>query len=68
MVPEPSTRPSRLWRLVLLVPYVGLLWPALYAHQDPAIAGIPFFYWYQFAFIAVSAALTALVYHLERRG
>lgn len=50
------------WLWLLLVPFVGLLVPAFYARATPALGGVPFFYWYQFAWVPVSAALTALVY------
>ncbi len=48
------------WLLVL--PYLGLLFPSLYAAQDPVLFGFPFFYWYQFAWVIGSAVLTAIVY------
>lgn len=52
----------RLWNLLLLAPFVGTLWVPFYNSLEPRLGGIPFFYWYQFAWIAVSAALTAIVY------
>ena len=33
----------------------------------PELAGIPFFYWYQFAWVVVAAVLTAIVYLATRR-
>ena len=50
------------WYLLLVVPFAGLLFPSLYAHSEPALGGFPFFYWYQFAWLIASAALTAIVY------
>jgi len=44
------------------LPWLGLLLPFLYARAMPAVFGIPFFYAYQFAWIPVSAILTAIVY------
>ncbi|HKE97370.1 MAG TPA: hypothetical protein VKG45_00335 [Actinomycetes bacterium] len=35
--------PSRAWYILLLVPFIGLLWPPFYAKQDPELAGFPFF-------------------------
>lgn len=70
---EPPTRSTTAGRLkpwhyaVLLLPYLGLLFPQLYARATPALFGFPFFYWYQFAWVPVSAALTALVYCRTRR-
>jgi uncharacterized membrane protein YhaH (DUF805 family) len=57
---------SRAWYLLLVPPFVGLLYPPLYAHDNPELFGFPFFYWYQFAWVPVTAALTALVYRLTR--
>ena len=36
--------------------------PGFYARDDPELAGIPFFYWYQVAWILLSAIITAIVY------
>ena len=59
--------PSRWWYALLALPLLGLLYPPLYASRDPELAGIPFFYWYQFAWVIVAAALTLLVYVKTRR-
>ena len=57
-----SQRRTNRWVWLLLVPFAALLVPALYARAMPALGGVPFFYWYQFAWVPVSAALTAFVY------
>ncbi|MBC5801306.1 MAG: DUF3311 domain-containing protein [Candidatus Eremiobacteraeota bacterium] len=54
-------RRSHWWLALLLLPFGALLFPASYARATPALAGLPFFYWYQFAWLVVSAGLTALV-------
>ncbi len=60
---RPSDRPARAWAyLLLLIPFVALLWVPFYASASPAVAGIPLFYWYQFVWILISAVLTAVVY------
>ena len=41
--------------LLLWVPCVVALWTPLYNVVDPTLFGIPFFYWFQLALIAVSA-------------
>ena len=46
--------------LLLLVPYVALLWVPFYNHHDPVLWGFPFFYWYQLAFVPITAALTVI--------
>ncbi|MGV9317088.1 DUF3311 domain-containing protein [Streptomyces sp. NPDC003691] len=35
----------------LLAPVVALLWVPSYATGGPALAGVPFFYWYQLAWV-----------------
>jgi membrane protein implicated in regulation of membrane protease activity len=53
---------QRIWYVLLLVPFVALLWLPFYAKQTPELWGIPFFYWYQFLWVPVTALLTLLVY------
>ena len=55
-------RRLRGWYLLLVVPFAGLLYPPLYSRHDPTVLGFPFFYWYQLAWVPVTAALTFLVY------
>jgi hypothetical protein len=59
-------RHSRLWYALLGAPFAGLLWVPLYDSLDPRVGGVPFFYWYQFAWIGVSATITAVVYFATR--
>jgi hypothetical protein len=54
--------------LVLLIPFIALLWPPFYASDQPEFAGIPYFYWYQFLWLIISAVLTAIVYVVTREG
>lgn len=65
--PAPPS-PSPWWYALLIVPFVGMLWVPFYNSVEPRLDGVPFFYWYQFAFIAVSAALTAVVYFATSDG
>jgi hypothetical protein len=51
----------------LAAPFVGLLWPPWYANGGPAWAGVPFFYWYQLAWIPVSVLLMTIAFLLLRR-
>jgi len=44
------------------------LWVPLYDKTDPTLFGFPFFFWFQFALILVSAALTATAYGLSQLG
>jgi hypothetical protein len=64
---ERRPRPvARLWYLLLLLPFVGLLWIPFYAKDAPELFGLPFFYWYQFAWVPVTAVLTWFVYRRVR--
>jgi Protein of unknown function (DUF3311). len=56
----------RLVPLLLIIPFVGTLWVSSYASLQPELWGIPFFYWYQFLWIAIGALLTIVVYLVER--
>jgi len=58
---KPTKRRSR-WILLLLLPYLGLCFPQIYARSTPALWGFPFFYWYQFAWVVAASALLAIVY------
>jgi hypothetical protein len=68
--PVRSRRPSTaLWAviIVLLVPPVVLpLWVPLYDKTDPTLFGFPFFFWFQFALILLSAVMTIAVYLLSQ--
>ena len=46
--------------------FLGLLYPPLYATEDPELLGFPFFYWYQFAWVPLTAGLTYFVYRMTR--
>jgi hypothetical protein len=65
---SPARRPSRgPWALiiVILLPAVVLpLWVPLYDKTDPTLFGFPFFFWFQFALILLSAVLTSAAYGL----
>jgi hypothetical protein len=56
------------WYVLLLAPFVGLLFPGWYAQATPKLFGFPFFYWYQFAWVIAAALLTGIVYLLTRPG
>jgi hypothetical protein len=57
---------SRGWFLLLLLPYLALCFPALYAHREPTLWGFPFFYWYQFAWVVLTSAILGVVYRRIR--
>ena len=62
MADRPRRRGFRALHLLLLIPYVAMLWVPSYNCVEPMLAGIPFFYWYQMAAVIVGAILTAIVY------
>ncbi len=51
-------------RLLLLLPFIGLLAVPLYNQEEPAVLGFPFFYWYLFAWVP----LTSLIIWFVNRG
>ena len=59
---KPSPKRFSPWSLLLFLPAVGLAFPGLYARATPELFEIPFFYWYQIAWILISAIVTAVVY------
>ena len=48
----------------LLVPIVALMWVSSYAKATPRLWGIPFFFWYQFAWVFATSALTYTAHRL----
>lgn len=60
---EPRRRGGyRGWYLLFVVQFFVILWPPFYNRVEPALFGIPFFYWFQLLWVLVSAFLTAIVY------
>jgi len=62
MIRRSASKERRWFLLLLLIPFVALLWPSFYNTSDPAFLGIPFFYWYQMLWIIFTALLTMIVY------
>jgi len=52
--------------LLLAAPFVGTLMPWTYNRAAPPLFGMPFFYWYQLAWIVVTAVLLGVVAILTR--
>ena len=52
---------------LLLVPLIGTLIPVFYNFTSPSLGGIPFFYWYQLAWIPVSVICTWIVFRSTRK-
>lgn len=63
MLRRPNDRkPSQWWLVLLLAPFIGVLWVPFFNRIQPQLWGIPFFFWYQFLWVVISAIVTALVY------
>jgi Protein of unknown function (DUF3311) len=54
-------------RLLLIIPFVAMLWVPFYNRTEPTLGGFPFFYWYQLLWILLSGLIIGLVYLLEHR-
>lgn len=59
---------SSRWHWLLALPVVLPLLTFLYDSEEPALFGIPFFYWVQLLFCVLSSATVTLVYLLTRSG
>ena len=69
MSPPATPRRLRPVHLCLLLPYLVLLWVPLYDRIEPALFGIPFFYWFQmlWSFLVPLAILPVYLYRRRRR-
>jgi uncharacterized integral membrane protein len=56
---QKRSRSRLLW--LLLLPFVLLLLPGMYNRDQPELAGIPFFYWFQIFCIILTATLTGIL-------
>ncbi|PDT45288.1 DUF3311 domain-containing protein [Sinorhizobium fredii] len=61
-----TSREDNVIRLLLLAPYIGLLWVPFYNFEEPKLFGFPFFYWYQLAWVPLTSLLTYFVYRSVR--
>ena len=52
--------------LLLVIPFVATLLPFLYNRPAPALFGMPFFYWYQLAWVLITASLLGIVVYVTR--
>lgn len=46
---------------LLALPFAGTLLPFVYNRAEPALFGMPFFYWYQLAWVLVTSALLGVL-------
>ena len=50
------------WKLLLVIPYLALCFPGLYARTSPELFGFPFFYWHQFLWVILTSILLGIIY------
>lgn len=66
--PTPHKEPWALYAWLVL-PFIGTLWVPFYNRLEPRAFGVPFFYWYQFVWIGIGAAINGVIYLvLTKRG
>lgn len=56
------------WYLLLILPFIGTLLPPIYNRALPSLFGMPFFYWYQLAWVPLTAALLGVVVLATKDG
>jgi hypothetical protein len=49
------------WYALLILPFAATLFPGLYNRIDPALFGLPFFYWFQMAWVIVTSLVLAAI-------
>lgn len=52
-------------RVLLALPFIGLLWVPFYNQEAPSLFGFPFYYWYQLAWVPLTSLLIWLVYRQD---
>ncbi|MFC0408811.1 DUF3311 domain-containing protein [Roseomonas elaeocarpi] len=52
--------------LLLLLPFIGLLWVPFYNVQAPSFLGFPFFYWYQLLWVPITSILLWIAYRMVK--
>ena len=61
-------QPRHWIRVLLIIPFVAMLWVPFYNRTEPTLWSFPFFYWYQLVWILISAVVIGLVYLVEHTG
>ena len=49
-------------KIILILPYVALLWIPFYNDVKPALFGFPFFYWYQLLWVPLTSVILFVAY------
>lgn len=66
--PRPRRGDRSPWNWLLVLPVVVPLLTFVFNKDKPRLAGFPFFYWAQFAFIILGVGTTTVVYLMTRSG
>ncbi|HUX22953.1 MAG TPA: DUF3311 domain-containing protein [Spirochaetia bacterium] len=59
---------SKVWYLLLIIPFIATMFPSFYSFEKPQVWGFPFFYWYQMLWVIISAVITFVVYQATRKA
>ena len=54
--------------LCLLLPYLAFAWVPFYNRIEPQLLGVPFFYWWQMAWVVLTALCIVPVYLYQQRS
>jgi magnesium-transporting ATPase (P-type) len=54
------------WLVLLIIPFIAVLFPQFYDSANPTFAGMPYFYWYQLLWIILSGVVTGIVFLVTR--
>ncbi len=57
---------GRAWLLLLLAPYVAVVWVGSYNKVEPELLGFPFFYWWQLVWVVLCSIIVAVVFAMTR--
>ena len=66
-MPRPARR-SPYWQWLLILPAVAPLLTPLVNRVEPALLGVPFFFWYQFACALFAIVVISAVHLVTRTG
>ena len=63
---EPSGSFKLFPNILLLIPFIALLWVPFYNDAEPRLYGFPFFYWYQFLWVPITSIIIYIVYKADK--
>lgn len=50
---------------LLWIPVIAVVFPMFYNFWEPTFVGVPFFYWYQFLWVFLTAGITYYIFRRE---